>query len=288
MNMVQKNKNILIHIDDSLERKRILGLLKHAGYPFIVSKRAQLQDKSVRLLIMSDLSICEPDSKRHTLVLIDRFEEIRSDYSEDLSVNWIKRPFNDEEFLAQVQRSLLRQRDQSGYIRRKKRLERITRRLEELADTDPLTGLFNMRYFTPQLQKEVLRAKRYGTPVSLMMIDLDHFKAVNDQHGHPAGDEVLRKIGEVFKNHLRTLDIAVRYGGDEFAIILPNTPRKSALVVVEKLRQHVSDAEKKWAFKTSIQLSIGIAEAPKDAEDASELVHLADQALYQNKKQLQN
>ncbi len=102
---------------------------------------------------------------------------------------------------------------------------RLYRRVQDQAITDGLTGLFNHRYFYERLEQEIARAKRYGTPVSLLMIDLDDFKAFNDRHGHLAGDAVLREMAEVLGSELRAkLDIAARYGGEEFAIILPNTP----------------------------------------------------------------
>lgn len=285
--MTPDHQQILIQINDSPERKRIQELLKHAGYKCIVSRQTDLAEqnnRAIRLAVTSISSELKTDFHKHSLVLIDRFEELRSDISENITVNWIKRPFSDEELLSQVQRSLQIQKEQSAHIRRKRRLERVTKRLEGFAITDPLTGLYNLRYFKSQLQKEVQRAKRYSTPVSLVMIDLDRFKAINDQYGHLFGNEILRKIGDILQQHLRSLDIPVRYGGDEFAVILPNTKKKSARAVAEKLNEHVLHAGKKWALPQSIQLSFGIAEAPADTIDDTEIVVLADEALYQKKQ----
>jgi diguanylate cyclase (GGDEF)-like protein len=288
--MTPHREKILIRIEDTPERKRVLGLLEQAGYPYILSKSEKdLNDKAVRLVIAADLSSPEwMDSNTYRLILTDRFASLRLQNLEDLSVNWIKRPFSDGEFLAQVKRSLKRQSEESAHIRRKRRLERLTLRLEDLAVTDPLTGLYNLRYFQHQLQKEVQRAKRYGTPVSLILIDLDHFKAVNDQYGHPAGDEVLRTLGAFFQKNLRTLDVSVRYGGDEFAIILPNTSKQSAVAAADKLKQQLFRIEKNLTIQSSIRFSTGVAEAPADTEDEAELVRLADGVLYQNKKQIQD
>ncbi|HSK48106.1 MAG TPA: diguanylate cyclase, partial [Coriobacteriia bacterium] len=122
----------------------------------------------------------------------------------------------------------------------KRRLIREREALAEAVIIDTLTGLMNRRGFDRRLSEEFARSKRYDTPVSLVMMDLDAFKEINDQHGHPSGDALLRAVGVLLSAELRTADVAVRFGGDEFALILPNTPKTDAWAVAEKVRNSIS------------------------------------------------
>lgn len=282
--MSPAKKNIFIKIQDLKEQKKILDLLENTGYSVELLHSAKMPS-GIHALIASckDKTVFD---KTHVLFIVDQFDEIPETLKESPSVQWIKRPYSDNEFIERVRRIIRRHTEQSAHARRKDRVRRMTRKLEDLAVTDPLTGLYNLRYFHPQLQREVNRARRYGTPVSLLLIDLDHFKAINDRYGHPVGDGVLQKIAEIFRNFLRTLDIPCRYGGDEFGIILPNTNKRSAQLVADKLVVCMSEInQKEWVIDDPIGMSIGIAEAPSDTVDATELIHLADRMLYQNKKQ---
>jgi len=196
---------------------------------------------------------------------------------------------------------------------------RLYRRVQDQAITDGLTGLFNHRYFYERLEQEIARARRYGTPVSLLMIDIDDFKAFNDRHGHLAGDAVLREMAEVLGTELRAkLDIAARYGGEEFAVILPNTPmapivdtqmemdlagklsrlgegeappapghRQGAEGVAERIRRRIASTH----FVSSdskgpagLTVSIGVAVFPQRTTSAEDLVANADAALYKAKR----
>jgi diguanylate cyclase (GGDEF)-like protein len=122
------------------------------------------------------------------------------------------------------------------------RLAEANSRLEELAAMDGLTGLKNRRAFEDRLEEEVARARRHGHPLSLILIDIDHFKSYNDTFGHPKGDEVLRHVGRLLMRLMRDTDFAARYGGEEFAIILPNTDREGAHQVAERLRLTIEGA----------------------------------------------
>ena len=155
--------------------------------------------------------------------------------------------------------------------------------IEEQAIRDGLTGLYNHRFFYERLQAELVRARRYGTPVSLLMIDVDDFKHYNDRFGHQAGDEVLRVLGALIAREVRRdLDIACRYGGEEFTVILPHTPTAAA-GVSERLRERIAAASFKAADGTElggVTVSIGVAVYPGVAPEVDALVGAADEALY--------
>ncbi len=154
---------------------------------------------------------------------------------------------------------------------------------EKQAITDGLTEIYNYRYFHHQLEREVKRAKRHWYKVSLIMIDVDHFKHYNDKNGHPAGDDVLRRIAEILKNTTRTSDVVARYGGEEFIVILPETPSSAAVKLAEKIRTIVED--EKFLHGSSqplgkVTISLGIATFPEDSQSPEELIQKADEQLY--------
>jgi len=168
----------------------------------------------------------------------------------------------------------------------RKRLLRETERLSEALVIDTLTGLMNRRAFDERLAEEVARARRYGTPLSLLMIDLDGFKAVNDRHGHNGGDALLRAVGVLLRSELRETDIAVRYGGDEFALVLPGTPKTDAWAVAEKVRAtlRVLAADAGDGHQVGTTVSIGVASHNSERTTARALVEAADAALYRAKE----
>lgn len=159
----------------------------------------------------------------------------------------------------------------------KEELELANVKLSELAITDGLTGLSNHRHFQERLALEVDRSGRSGLPVSLLMIDVDHFKRYNDQNGHPAGDEVLRMIAQILADGRRKTDLVARYGGEEFAVLLPDAGKEFAAKLGDGLRARVQ-------AKAPVTISIGIATCPADAADHAALVRAADEALYEAKR----
>lgn len=159
----------------------------------------------------------------------------------------------------------------------------LRKELAELALSDSLTGLPNRRYFEELLRKELARAQRYGTPCSVAMIDADHFKVYNDTHGHLAGDQVLRELADLLRANLRATDIATRYGGEEFAVILVQTPVDRAWEVVERLRRGVerhSFSGEEVLPTGKLTISAGVAACGEVAPAFEELVDRADRALY--------
>ena len=152
--------------------------------------------------------------------------------------------------------------------------------IAEIAVKDGLTHLFDVSAFRTKLKTEIKRYRRYGSEVSVLMIDVDDFKMFNDTHGHPEGDRVLAEISSLIEKTTRDLDICARYGGEEFAVILPQTGLKAALLIARRIRRRI---EQKYKKTSGITVSIGCAMCPQDGKSADSLVKRADKALYYSK-----
>jgi diguanylate cyclase (GGDEF)-like protein/PAS domain S-box-containing protein len=159
-------------------------------------------------------------------------------------------------------------------------LEKANERLEELATQDGLTGLKNHRVFQEQLQHEVTRATRYNLPLSIVILDVDSFKSYNDTYGHPAGDEVLRIVGEVLTHSCRSSDIVARYGGEEFVMVLPQTPAEGARAIAERCRAKIAGFD--WTHRR-ITASFGISSLNAVFDSPAAMIAAADRALYHSK-----
>ena len=167
----------------------------------------------------------------------------------------------------------------------------LYQKINHLSITDGLTDLYNYRYFQDMLKREFERAQRYEFNLSLVMIDIDHFKIVNDTYGHQQGDMILRELGVRFKKEVRErLDTPVRYGGEEFAFILPNTDKKGVFFVAERIRRKIAECKFPGREKPlRITISLGVATYPaKGIEKYSDLVKKADEALYRSKEEGRN
>jgi diguanylate cyclase (GGDEF)-like protein len=161
--------------------------------------------------------------------------------------------------------------------------------LERLATTDHLTGLLNRRAFLDATEREIRRAHRYGQPLALIMLDVDHFKHINDGHGHPAGDEVLRRIAATCRGMLRDGDLMGRLGGEEFAITLVQPPLQVASAVAERLRKAVSELVIEFGGeRLAVTISLGIAEIGEGITSLDHLVSKADACLYTAKREGRN
>src|SRR6059058_4104841 len=157
------------------------------------------------------------------------------------------------------------------------------KRLELDAVTDPLTGLHNRRLFAEIFEKELNRARRYGQPLGLVTLDLHRFKEVNDKHGHPRGDDVLRAAAATLKKALRTSDSAFRIGGDEFALLLPQTDSQQALALSRRVEAVFAEMLRPLQLEVAVSMDHGIAIFPQDAEQADQLIRIADERLYRQK-----
>jgi len=157
------------------------------------------------------------------------------------------------------------------------------KKLELNAVTDPLTGLYNRRLFGESFEKELNRARRYTQPLSLVILDLHRFKEVNDKHGHPRGDEVLRATAATLKKALRTSDSAFRIGGDEFALLLPQTDSQQALALSRRIETVFAEMILPLQLEVAVSMDHGAAIFPQDAEQADQLIRIADERLYRQK-----
>ena len=198
--------------------------------------------------------------------------------------DYISRPCDPAELLARA-RALLRTKQTHDRIRK------LQLTLEQMVVSDPLTGLHNRRFLMDRLLQEMQRSDRHGEPLAFAMIDLDGFKTINDLYGHVLGDKVLRAVGNAISRSIRVSDIAARYGGDEFAVILPQTPPEGAMRVCERLLRAISEAgfqdDSGKIFR--VTASLGLAYYPADdVETPEDLVHCADGALYGAKRSGKN
>jgi diguanylate cyclase (GGDEF)-like protein len=158
------------------------------------------------------------------------------------------------------------------------------KKLQLNAVTDPLTGLYNRRLFSEAFEKELNRARRYGSPLGLVTLDLHRFKEVNDKHDHPRGDEVLRAAATTLKKALRTSDSAFRIGGDEFALLLPQTDAAQALALSRRVGTVFGESIAHFQMGVSVSMDHGVATFPQDGDQADQLIRVADERLYRLKQ----
>ena len=209
------------------------------------------------------------------------------DYSYEEAINkgasdLVFKPFRFEELMLRLKR-VLKER------RLTKERNRILSKLENLAITDGLTKLYNLRHFYHLLEIEIDRCRRYGHPLALLLLDIDNFKVYNDTYGHLEGDKVLVKIGQIIQSCLRTMDTAFRYGGEEFTVILPETTAEEANNVAHRIRTAV---EFENFFQepeniVTVTISIGVTEY-YNKESLSAFIKRADQAMYLSKEKGRN
>lgn len=173
-----------------------------------------------------------------------------------------------------------------GTVRDITEQKRLELRLRQLSRTDELTGLFNRRYFIQRLVQELARYRRHVRAASVVLFDFDHFKRINDSHGHPAGDQVLVSVGKLLRDRLRTSDVPARLGGEEFALLLPDTDLEEATRVAEKIRRLV----KEQAFATEgghafgVTITCGVSAFQGSEETVEAILHRADHNLYRGKR----
>ncbi len=166
----------------------------------------------------------------------------------------------------------------------------LYQKVEELSITDDLTKLFNTRYLNRTIEMEIQRSLRYRTSVSLIFMDIDYFKQVNDNHGHLVGSKILAEMGQLLLRNLRSVDVVVRYGGDEFVVVLPHTSPAAAAQIAERIRRAIEQSVflEKEGYALRITASFGVASCPESAKSKEELLRLADEAMYKVKYHTKN
>ncbi|MDP2157063.1 MAG: diguanylate cyclase, partial [Nitrospirota bacterium] len=198
--------------------------------------------------------------------------------------DYLPKPYNELELNARIYALLRTKALQDELKMKNKQLEDLLDKVNYMAITDALTGLYNRRRFHDVLTSEHERAKRYGTPFSLVMLDIDHFKKINDTFGHNVGDAVLKEVSGILLNSIRDIDTAARYGGEEFMIILPNTDRVQSRIVAERMREAIEKHDF-TGIDSKISVSIGISGMPDAKVDNEEkLIRCADFAMYRAKQ----
>jgi two-component system cell cycle response regulator len=275
--------NVEIELDQfpevmsALEQKRPVLIQDIRMSPLYARLRDEWDRAGVPMTVRSVIAIPFTFESTRTGVFLLR----RSQDYEPLSPN-------DVDFASTVIRSAVNAIEQAHTIE-KTRADNA--RLEALAHTDPLTHLLNRRALTIRLVAELERVRRYNSPLTMLMIDLDHFKMVNDTYGHLVGDEVLRGIAVILQRSLRSVDMVARYGGEEFVIVLPETGEHGAVVFAERIRQRVEQHvfEVGPGRNIRVTVSIGLSSFPAPhVESAEDLFARADAALYRAKEKGRN
>ena len=264
-------------ISAALEQKRPVLIQDLQTSPWYARLREQWERDGTKISVRSVIALPFAFEKHRTGVFLLR----RTVDREPLSSG-------DVEFADTVIKSAVNAIEQSYVIEQAKA---DNARLEALAHTDPLTHLLNRRALTIRLVAELERVRRYNSPLTMLMVDLDHFKRVNDTYGHLVGDEVLRGISEILQRSVRTVDMVARYGGEEFVVVLPETGEQGAVVFAERIRERVEehrfDAQRSEGAKVTVSIGVSSFPAPH-VETAEDLFARADAALYRAKERGRN
>jgi two-component system, cell cycle response regulator len=300
---VARPANILVVDDSRAQLGRLLRILERDGHAAAGALDGKEAIRAVQAdppdLVLLDLVLPDMDGIEVLRFIKARPEEqfipviimsARSDLDSKVTGlrigadDFLSKPFAEAELLARCAAMLRIKQLQE-------RLRETQARLAEQLTTDPLTGMKNRRFFDERLEEEFRRAERYGDCLALLMIDLDHFKSVNDRFGHPGGDLVLREAATLIRNSIRDPDICARYGGEEFAVILPKTGKPGAIAVAERMWREIGKKEyivapaATMSCAVRVTASIGVAFHPaKDITSGDHLLVMADKALYQAKR----
>ena len=296
---------ILVIEDSVTQGQRLRDSLRTFGYEVdLVSsgpeglKQARLSPPDLVLLdvVMSDMdgfAVCRwlklhEETRDIPVIMLTVRGEV-SDRVEGLHIgadDYLPKPFDDSELDARIFAALRAKTKREELVRRNSELESMLRSVEVLAVTDALTGLNNRRRFDDALSHEFKLSRRYGTQLSCLMIDVDGFKQINDTHGHDAGDKVLRALSKLLSDTLREVDHLARFGGDEFAILMPQTGKSSAKIAADRIcsqvRAHRFDGVPNGQ---AVTVSLGIADTGDvTGSDPEVLVRAADEALIAAKR----
>ncbi len=299
----------ILFVEDSRTQGEIIkGLLEKEGYEVIwvedgksAIKIAKSQPLDIMLLdlILPDMNgneVCrwlklDQSTKGIPIIMLSVKGSI-SDKVIGLEAgadDYITKPFDEIELNARIYACLRTKALQDELREKNRQLEKLLEKVETLAVTDPLTELFNRRRFETVLEKEFKRTVRYRSPLTCLMIDIDYFKKINDKYGHQVGDSVLHEIAQIINKTFREVDIAARWGGEEFIVLLPQTNRKAALQSASRILEAISTHKFPRIPDKKITVSIGIASVPDPSIDTGEkLINASDFAMYEAKKKGRN
>jgi diguanylate cyclase (GGDEF)-like protein len=283
-------------IKQSLERLGYAVEWARSGVEGLKSARSNRPDLVLLDVVMADIdgfAVCRwlkmNAETREIPVIMLTVRTALADRVEGLNIgadDYLAKPFQDEELEARIFAALRGKAAHAELRERNHQLESMLHHVEALAITDPLTGLFNRRRFADVLKREFAVTKRYKNTLSCLMIDLDHFKRINDRYGHDGGDLVLKEIARKLQETLREVDVPARYGGEEFAVLLPHTTKRDALIVAERICALLRKVEFKLGDDcVKMTASIGVSgniDVPSGS--AEDLVKAADFALYEAKR----
>lgn len=293
------DKSILIVDDSPIARQQILETLQKTSlFRFYHEAGGVLEGFKTALGVPVDVVLCDLEMPGMDgfkfLAMMNSREELRDipvimiTGREDLETkirgleqgasDYVIKPFDPGELVARVKVQLKIKGLQDS-------LKESNERLRELSNTDPLTGLSNRRSLMETLEKEILRTERNGAPLSLIMADIDYFKRINDTYGHQQGDLVLKNVAELMRKHLRQYDSAARFGGEEFALVLPESTLVQAVQVAERIRVNASALTFPPPLQNlRITISFGVAALPRpNVKTVDDLIREADGALYHAK-----
>jgi two-component system, cell cycle response regulator len=291
-------EQILIVDDDAAIRDSMLEFISRSGYNAQTAASAEEAIellKSTRVdLVITDIMLPGQNGLQLTDLIKQNYDIdiiVMTGYSENYSYeeainkgasDLVFKPFRFEELILRLKR-VLKERQLT------KDRNRILSKLENLAITDGLTRLYNLRHFYNQLEIEIDRSNRYGHPLALLLLDIDNFKTYNDTYGHLEGDKVLVRLGQIIKSCLRTMDCAYRYGGEEFTIILPETTGEEAKNVAHRIKSSVEIESffPEGGDVVNITISIGVTEYFRK-ELLATFIQRADQAMYNSKAKGRN
>jgi diguanylate cyclase (GGDEF)-like protein len=299
--------HLLIVDDDRISALMLRRTLEKMGHSVVVARNGAeawrvIRDEGMRLVIsdwmmpeMDGLELCRRirgrSDRLYTYIILLTSRDSREDRLEGLQAgadDFLVKPFDASELVARMNvanRILGMQEELRSHTTQLRamaaELERQNARLAELAVTDGLTGLRNRRCFFETLDAALSLARRLGQPLSVAMLDVDHFKSYNDSFGHPAGDDALRMVAETLSLGVRCHDLAARYGGEEFIVLLPATAAAPAHALAERLR---ADIEARTWTSRGITASFGVATLNPGTTDGLSLVDAADAALYRSKQ----
>lgn len=301
------NHKILLVEDDKLQAKTTKEYLEKAGHSIVWAEngvsaikfaKTDTFDLIVLDLVLPDLDgneVCRwmkntKDTKDIPIIILSSKASAKEKVVglEAGADDYLPKPCNPSELKARIYACLRTKVLQDELRKKNRQLEEVLLQMETLAMTDQLTGLFNRRYFLSVFEKEFSRIMRYNHPASCLMIDIDHFKNINDEYGHHAGDRVLKEISQLMTDCLRKSDTLARWGGEEFIILLPETTKEDALQVASRILTSVSTFMFS-SFPRQLTVSIGLSGIPAtDIDTPEKLIAASDRALYEAKNKGRN